>query len=187
MNCATQIEADGNGLVTQLGRRARRRAGEVTAAYANGAERPIGGYLALLATYGTVVAGLSGVVYRRGRRLPDRPSPADVALIAVATHKVSRMITKDSVLASVRAPFTVYREPAGAGEVNEDVRGQGIRHAIGELATCPFCVAQWIATGFVFGLLLAPRATRQVASVFCVVAASDALQFAYAKLESAGH
>ena len=151
--------------------------------HANGEERPLGGYLVLLSTYFTTVLTL-GLVVRRRRSLPTRPAAADLALVAVATHKVARMLAKDSVLAAVRMPFTRFEEPAGAGEVNESVRGRGVRHAIGELLTCPFCLAQWVATGFTFGMLLAPRATRQVASVFCAVTASDYLQLAYCAAEN---
>ena len=104
-------------------------------------------------------------------------------LVTVATHKLSRMLAKDSVLAVVRTPFTRFQEAAGAGEVHEEVRGHGPRHAVGELVSCPFCLAQWVATGLAFGLVLAPRATRLAAGIFCAVAGSDALQFAYAALE----
>ena len=150
--------------------------------HTKGEERPLGGYAALLSTYLVMVLSL-GLVVRRRRRLPVRPAAADLALVAVATHKVARMLSKDSVLAAVRMPFTRFEGPAGAGEVNESVRGSGLRHAVGELLTCPFCLAQWVATGFTFGMLLAPRATRQVASVFCAVTASDYLQLAYCAAE----
>jgi hypothetical protein len=153
--------------------------------HAAGEDRPLGGYAALLTTYSAVVVVMIALVRRRQVPLPERPSFRDLVMVGIATHKVSRMIAKDSVLATVRAPFTRYREPAGAGEVNEEVRGTGTRHAVGELVTCPFCLAQWVATGFTFGMLLAPRATRQAAALFCAVAASDALQFGYAKLEQA--
>ncbi len=150
--------------------------------HAHGTERPIGGYMVLLGSYALMVLSL-GIVVRRRRHMPVRPAPADLALVAVATHKISRMLSKDTVLAAVRMPFTRFEEAAGEGEVNESVRGHGLRHAIGELLTCPFCLAQWVATGFTFGLLLAPRATRQVAAVFCAVTASDYLQLAYAAAE----
>ena len=61
----------------------------------------------------------------------------------------------------------------------------GMRHAVGELITCPFCVSQWIATSLTVGILVAPRPTRVVASVFAAVAGSDFLQFAYAAAEQA--
>jgi hypothetical protein len=63
------------------------------------------------------------------------------------------------------------------------VRGSGPRKALGELLTCPFCVGQWVATSFVLGLVLAPRATRLVASTFTAVAAADFLQLAYTAAE----
>lgn len=151
--------------------------------HSHGAARPLGGYLVLLSTYLLTVLIL-GLVVRRWRPLPERPAAADLALVAVATHKVSRMLAKDSVLATVRMPFTRFEGAAGAGEVHESVREGGLRHAVGELLTCPFCLAQWVATGFTFGLLLAPRATRQVASVFCAVTASDYLQLAYCAAEN---
>jgi hypothetical protein len=52
-----------------------------------------------------------------------------------------------------------------------------VRHAVGELVTCPFCVSQWVATGFAFGFVLAPRATRQVAGVFASLELADLLQY----------
>ena len=150
--------------------------------HSNGNERPLGGYAVLLSSYFITVVSL-GLVVRRRRNLPVRPAAADLALAAVATHKISRMLSKDTVLATVRMPFTRFEESCGSGEVNESVRGRGLRHAVGELLTCPFCLAQWVATGFTFGLILAPRATRQVASIFCAVTASDFLQLAYAAAE----
>ena len=45
---------------------------------------------------------------------------------------------------------------------------------IGELLVCPYCLDVWTATGFLGGLVVAPRATRWVASVFAVVAIEEA-------------
>lgn len=152
------------------------------AAYSAGNERPLRGYGAFMAAYATGVGALAWYGRRRGIRLPERIGAGDLALLGIATHRVSRLVSKDSITSVVRAPFTRYVEPAGAGEVNEEVRGQGLRHSMGELIGCPFCLAQWIGTGFVAGLVFAPRTTRVVAGVFTVVAASDALQFAYAAM-----
>lgn len=96
---------------------------------------------------------------------------------------MSRTLAKDSVTSPLRAPFTRYSEPAGAGELNGEVTGTGAMHGLGELLACPFCLAQWVATAFVAGLVVVPRATRLVASVFAARTGSDALQFAYAQLE----
>lgn len=140
-------------------------------------------HAALVGAYGAAVAGLSLLVKRRGRGLPERIPASDLALLSVATHKLSRLLTKDTVTAPFRAPFTRFKGPGAAGEVNEEPREEPpAKHAVGELVTCPFCMAQWVGTGFLFGYLLAPRATRAAASLFTMVAASDALQYAYTAL-----
>ncbi len=152
-------------------------------AYSAGADRPLGGYVATMGTYAASVVALVGMGALAGRRLPERVAPYDVALLGVATHKLSRLVTKDTVTAPLRAPFTEFAGPQGQGELHEEVRGHGARHAVGELLTCPFCLAQWVATGFAAGLVFAPRATRLVASTFTAVAVSDALQNIYAYLQ----
>jgi hypothetical protein len=156
-------------------------------AYAPHERRPLGGYALTLTGYAGMVAGLAVAVRRSGRTVPERPALSDVLLVAVATHKLSRLLAKDSVTSPLRAPFTRYQEPGGDSEVNEEVRADdgSPSHAIGELVSCPFCLATWVATGFTGGLVLAPRLTRQVASAFTAVAISDFLQLAYGAAKSA--
>ena len=60
----------------------------------------------------------------------------------------------------------------------------GLRHAVGELITCPFCLAQWVATGLVFGYATAPKATRLAALTMTLVAGSDVLQFVYDSIQN---
>jgi hypothetical protein len=147
--------------------------------YQGDEERPLGGYLAALGGYAGGVGLLAGLAAVRRKRLPERFSLGDVALLSIATHKLSRLISKDAVLSPLRAPFTRYQEPAGDGELNEEVRGEGARHAIGELLTCPFCMAMWISTALTGGMILAPRLARTVEVVMTAVAASDLLQLVY--------
>jgi Protein of unknown function (DUF1360) len=149
------------------------------ARYGRGEDRPLGSYLAVSSVYGAVVAALTGLVHARGRGLPDRIELTDVALTAVATHKLSRLLAKGPVASWLRAPFTQFSGQSGAAEIAEEAR-DGPRHAIGELLTCPFCISQWIATGLVFGLALAPRSTRLVTGLFSALSGADFLQFAYA-------
>ncbi|OJF09848.1 DUF1360 domain-containing protein [Couchioplanes caeruleus] len=155
--------------------------------YAPHEHRPLGGYAAMMGTFG-VLAGSLGVAAKiTGRAVPERPSVADVVLISIATHKLSRLIAKDSITSPLRAPFTRYAESGGSGEVNEEVRDHGgsVRHSIGELVSCPFCLAVWIATGLTSGLVFAPRLTRLAATVFTATAASDFLQMAYSLAKEA--
>jgi hypothetical protein len=43
---------------------------------------------------------------------------------AIATHKSARLIARDRVTSTVRAPFTTFQDDAGHGEVDEAARGQ---------------------------------------------------------------
>ena len=159
----------------------RARLARVGRSYAPHDHRPLDGYLAAMGAFGALAAGLAAAVKLSGKPVPERPSAADVALIAVATHKLSRLLAKDAVTSPLRAPFARYAEPAGAAELNEEVRDEGssVRHGIGELITCPFCLAVWVATGLTGGLVLAPRLTRLAATALTATAVSDFLQMAY--------
>jgi hypothetical protein len=172
--------------VRKIAEAAEQRVEDVRREYAPEGEHPIGSYAVLMAVYGAMVAVFGALVVKK-RKLPERFDSRDYLLLGVATQKLSRLVAKDSVGAAIRAPFTRFEEATGEGEVQEQVRGSGLRHAIGELVTCPFCLSVWIATIFAFGLVLAPRATRLAASILVAVTASDSLQFAYSRLQSAEH
>ena len=141
-------------------------------------DRPLGGYAGLLATYG----GFVTLAVTLGRRQVREPMPVrDLVLGSLATFRLARTISHDPVTSPLRAPFTRYEGTQGPAEVAEEVRGTGFRHAIGELVSCPFCLAQWAATVIVVGLTFAPRFTRAAMNVLVMVTAADFLQFAYSK------
>jgi hypothetical protein len=148
-------------------------------------ERPVRGYATLTGLFVTLVASFSAWVRSSGRELPERVSPSDLALVAVATHKLSRLIAKERVTSAVRAPFTEVEEDAGPSRprLKERPRGQGARRAVGELVLCPYCLSVWIATVFAGGLVVAPRPTRWVAGILTTVFGADVLQLAYKKAE----
>jgi hypothetical protein len=146
-------------------------------------ERPLGGYAALMTIFAGVVAAFSAWIKTSGRELPDRPAPGDLALVTLATHKASRLLAKDRVASTIRAPFTEFDDDAGPGEVSESARGHGLRRAVGELIVCPYCLGLWIATAFAAGLVVAPRPTRWAAGALTTAFGSDVLQIAYKKAE----
>ena len=153
---------------------------EIKREYAHGEDKPMGSHLILVVIYNALVAAFLAVRVRSGRGLPERIGAADVMLAGVATHKVSRVITKDRVTAPLRAPFTEFEGEGGPGEVEEKPRQVGgMRQAIGELLVCPFCIAQWIATAALAGFATVPRATRFICSIFAAVTISDFLQIVY--------
>jgi len=147
--------------------------------YAHGHDRPLVGYAVVLGGYTAMLGLLTGIGRACGVRLPERFSVQDTVLLGVATHKASRLLAKDAVTSPLRAPFARYEEPAGDAEVNESVRGEGVNHAVGELVTCPFCLAVWVAGGLTAGLAFAPRVTRATLTALTAIATSDTLQLAY--------
>lgn len=154
-------------------------------AYAHGAHRPLRSYAVLSAGYAAILGGLAYVARRHGTLPPDRVRLDELALLTVATAKVSRIIAKDPITSPLRAPFTRFEGRSGEAELAEEARGDGFRHAVGELLTCPFCVGQWVATGFGAGLVFAPRAARLAAAVGTTVAGADVLQYGFAGLQQA--
>jgi hypothetical protein len=145
---------------------------------------PLRDYAGLVSLFTVAAVGGLAAAERAGRRIPDRIGLGDLALTGVATYKLSRLITKDRVTAFLRAPFTRYEEPGGHGELEEHARGTGMRRAVGQLLTCPYCTGQWVATAFAVGLVVAPRPTRLAATTFSAVAIADALQLAWKAAES---
>ncbi len=140
-------------------------------------EHPLAGYAALMTLYNALFAAALVLTHRTGRKLPERFALVDVLLLAVATFRLSRLISKDSVTSVLRAPFTEFQEPAGSGEVNERPRGSGLRKAVGELLTCPFCIGQWVASALAFGMVFVPRFTRLVATIGTMVTLADWLHY----------
>jgi hypothetical protein len=158
--------------------------GALGAGYAAGDEhRPLAGYAILSTAFGAALGGGLLAARRHGRPLPETVGAYDVVLIGIATHKVSRLLTKDKVTSFLRAPFTRFQERAGHGELEEAARGRGLRLAVGELLVCPYCIAQWVAGAFVLGLVHAPRLTRLLAGMWTAHAIADAAQLAYSAAE----
>ena len=139
-------------------------------------------YAALAGVFNLILAVFFLAIKRSGRPLPERIGIRDIALLGVATHKLSMLVAQDAVTSPLRAPFTELEEKRSPKNLDEKPRGTGLRRSIGELLTCKFCVGQWVASFFTYGLVLAPAATRLVASIFAIVAVSDHLHQTYKAL-----
>jgi hypothetical protein len=173
--------------VTRIGEPVRRWARRQKREYTNGEERPLAGDLGAMGVYVGLVSAASAAVRASGRELPERIPIGDAVLLTVATFRLARRIAKDPVTAPIRAPFVRFQGASGHAEVAEEVREHGgVKHAVGELLTCPFCLAQWVGTGFVLGYVSAPRATRLAALTMTMIAGSDVLQFVYDAIQNGG-
>jgi hypothetical protein len=148
----------------------------------DGGEEPLPSYAALAGLFNLILAVFLLIARKSGRQIPERVETRDIALLGVATHKLSLLVAQDAVMSPLRAPFTELREKQSPKNVDEKPRGKGLRRSIGELITCKFCVGQWVASFFTYGLVFAPAVTRLVASIFAIVALSDHLHQTYKAL-----
>jgi hypothetical protein len=172
------------GDATEVSERVAERARREADAYRGDNPRPLEGYTVVLGVYGMLVALAGVLAVATGRKLPERWSLRDLVTVTIGTHKLSRTISKDAVTSPLRAPFAHYAGSGGPAEVMEETRhGSALRHSLGELLTCPFCLDMWVATAFVMGLIFAPRLTRLVTGTFTALAGADFLQLAYAKAQ----
>ena len=144
-------------------------------------ERPLGGYAVLVGVFTVALSGILASTVTKSEDEAPELNWSDLLLLGIATHKLSRVVTKDLVTSPFRAPFVKFKKSAGAGEVEEEARGEGIQEAVGDLITCPYCMAPWLASALVFGFQRAPRTTRVLSGIFCITAASDFLNQLYVK------
>lgn len=143
---------------------------------------PLGGYSILTIVFLAVVIFLFYLAVQSGIELRERFTLMNMLLLAVATHKLSWLITKDAVLSFVRAPFAQFKGWAAPGAaMKESGRGSGLQLALGEFLTCPWCVGQWAASGFVLGFLFFPGITQVIAMIFAVLMMSDFLHILFIK------
>jgi hypothetical protein len=130
----------------------------------------LGAYSLLLGAFGLTFVGLHRL--SRRSRLPVLGN-RDLFLMAVATHKLTRILSHDRITKPLRAPFV--NEIGG----EEKSAGHGLRRALGELLTCQFCMGPWVASALLFSFNFAPMLTRRLVTVFSAVGASDFLHLLY--------
>jgi hypothetical protein len=165
----------------------RSRATTIQTRYAGGEPRPLPGYLLLSTGYTALTAALLAGARRKAGTDASGLDWDDLALTAIATYRLSRILTKSAVTSPLRAPLTEFEGAGMPGEVNEqvadDVEGRPVAHAVAELATCPFCMGQWVATTLVAGQVLSPGLTRLVTGILTAAAGAEALHFGHAALQ----
>lgn len=141
-------------------------------------DKPLLEYSILTVIFASLFLSLCALRARKSRS--TRFNIWDGLLLGVATHKAARIVSRDKVTSGFRAPFVRYEGSAGAGEVEEESVGTGMQKAIGDLVTCPYCLAPWIATALSFCYELAPRSVRTLCEVLGIVSLADFLNQRYA-------
>lgn len=144
--------------------------------------RSHGGHLGAMAGFAGYAVGWSVLQRRIGRPRPAPAGPWDLALIATATFRLSRLIAKATITRPIRAPFTHVDGAGAPAELNETPREEPGRETVGELISCPFCLSVWIVTTFTGAHAIWPEATRTVTGALSALTLADALQFGHSTL-----
>ena len=140
------------------------------------ARPPYRAYATILGLYAAGLAG-AGALSRRLERNPQGQTAVDLGVLGLATFKVARTLSRDSVASFVREPFV--HGDARSGE-EEPVRTGGLDEAIGELVTRARCVGTWAAAALASTQILAPRLGRLLTWSLGAAAVNDFLQAGFA-------
>jgi hypothetical protein len=163
-----------------LFRRLRHRLRTEADRYGGDTPRPLGSYTAAMAAY-TVAAGTVVVGARTLGRRPPHLAATDLVALALATNRLTRIVAREPIASPLRAPFTRFTGgTTGPGQLAEEVRGEGPKAVIGELITCPFCLAQWVGSALGATVLFAPRGGLFAVRVLAAIGLADFVQFAWA-------
>ena len=139
---------------------------------------PYRAYATIMGTFAGGLAAAGAVANLLDRDLREYDT-LDLAVLALATFKAARTISRDEVTSFLREPF-VEGEAHEGGE--EPVETGDMRQAIGELVTCSRCVGTWVAAGLGTTQILAPRFGRLLTWTLATAGANDWLQAGFAGL-----
>ena len=138
---------------------------------------PLAAYALVGGAFGAAVVGVTAVGRSFGRPV-ERTSALDLALLAGATFKTARIVSRERLGSVVRAPFV----EGEATSPDAAPAGDGLRRAIGELVTCTRCVGTWAALGLVAARTVAPRPGGLLITTLAVGAANDFMQAGFTVL-----
>lgn len=97
------------------------------------------------------------------------------SIYALAVYRITRLVTEDSITASLRewlrghAHEEQIRQWTEAGNPRTETRigeRRGVTLALWKLATCSWCVSLWIAAGAVLGFIYAASWFTYAMAVF---------------------
>lgn len=135
--------------------------------------------LTLIATFLSAL-GVAGA--RRG--WSDRfPNVLELGLMGMAAHRIGRMVAFEGVAEPIRAPFTATVPDDSGADDTVVAQGRGVRWVLGELMSCPTCVATWAALGLSIGRLILPGPTRFAVQVLGIAEVAELNYVAVEHLE----
>jgi hypothetical protein len=135
--------------------------------------------LTLIGTFLTSLAVFSTRLIRREVEL--NLSPWELLLLGLSSYRVGRIIAYERVAKPIRDPFTeTVPDESGKGDTVV-AEGRGVRFALGELLSCPTCIATWTGAALYYGLRVVPRPTK---AFLAVVSASGVAEIIHLVTEA---
>lgn len=135
--------------------------------------------LGLIAAYlGTI--GLAGTRSAQSRRSPGL---IEITLMGLASHRIGRIVAFERVAVPIREPFTATVPDDSGVDDTVVARGRGVQWAIGELLSCPTCVASWAALMLYVGSTTLPGPTRAFVNVLAAAGVAEIVHNAVEQLE----
>lgn len=145
------------------------------------------------ATKVSLTAILLGSMLLFGRRAgndDDAPyalRPYDLILLGLSSYRTGRIVAFERVAEPLRAPFTeTVPDDSGYGETVV-AKGKGVRWSLGELLSCPICVATWVAAGLLYARRLLPLPTRIYVNVMSIAGVAELIYGLSETLSWFGH
>jgi hypothetical protein len=139
-------------------------------------------YAGLIGVFGAVFAAFA---FWKGRDFSLKPF--DFLLLALSTFRLGRLMSYDLVFEPIREPVTdTVPSPDGTGDVVVP-EGTGLRHAVGDLVSCPICSGTWAGAALVYALRLFPGPARMFMAIMAAAGAAELFDGAYEMLNWGGN
>lgn len=135
-----------------------------------------------LSLIGTFLASIAVAGATAERRLP-RVDALDLAKLGLASHRIGRMIAFERVAQPIREPFTATVPDETGADETVVARGRGVQWAVGELMSCPTCVATWAALALYLGRAVLPGPTRVLVNVLAIAGVAEVAYVGVERLE----
>lgn len=134
-------------------------------------------YAVLSGVYGALATGVAVSAARRQGDDAPLLDPRELALFALASAGLTRVVSEEKVGSWIRAPF-LDEAPDGT----RTPRGSGAQYVVGELLSCTRCLGSWSGLGLLTARTAAPIPARVGASLLAISYINSVLQSGFASV-----
>lgn len=110
-----------------------------------------------------------------------------IIIIGFATFRLTRLIVFDKLMETLRTPFfdeVIEENDLGEKEIYLIPKKSGIRHWIGELLSCYWCVGIWVSAFLVFMYWIFPTIGGALIVIMAIAGIGSIIETAISKMLS---